>query len=1056
MGDFSVKAVLSAVDKNFSSTMNSALGSLKGVPSAATSATNSIMKIATGIGVFKALSAGANLLKSSVSSAFSRQDTMEQFNRTISQITGSTDAAAGALDNLKGITKGTAYGLDVAAKATQDFVTRGMGIESATKSVGAWADAVAFYGRGTNAELQSVTDAIAKMRTKGKVEMDQLNRLFDVGIDAVGMYAKAVGRDSSSVQADLSSGKISAEDFLNTVESAMEEGTNGVQKIAGAAKQAGASWTGTFDNMRAAVTRGTLGIINSIDGMLANNGLPTMREYIKMFGDTAESVLNKVSGMIGKIDLRSVIDKAIPYWEAFKSSAIEVKDAFGKAIDAIMSSLGKLGGAFGSVDSVNSFSDYLGIATSALTNFAGFCEKHSDTIAKLISILPKLFIAYQGFKILRSVAPLAAVFTGAIGGLAKLGLSKLAPNLFGVAKGQDAVGKSSGGSTKKMVASAKAFAMLGAGVLMISAGFYLLARSAVEVANAGPMAVGVLAGLVVVVTALSVGMIKMLSSMSGGTKKLAAMSTAMLALGASVLLISVGFYLLAQAAISLASAGPLAIGVMAGMVVAVALLAAGAAALGPALTAGAVGFIAFGGAIVLVGVGALLAATALMLVSSVLPTVVQYGASGAVAIAQLALGMTAFSVGTALAGAGCIVLGAGLVVVATGLALVGAAVLVTAVGVLALAAGVVVLGAGVTLTAAALTMTGAALPSVASGALITTTAFAALLAMSLALTVSLTLLSVPLLLLGTSFVVATVGVAAFGVAMAAGSAGTLVMAAALKAVNSSMKSIASNAKTASSSITSMVSSVNVVNSGLDALGNKAKSAVNKLTSAFSGGAGKAQSAGRALANGAKNGVQAGLQQLPTVASSAMLSFNMSLRAGGNTATATARSMSNNIVSAMRSASSGSYSSGYNIGIGLANGMRACLGTVRSVAAQLASAAEAAIRAKAKIHSPSKVSTQLGGFWGEGYVVGLKDKVKDAAKAAREFVSIPHFQNERLAYSGAGNIQLSEDYDYSSKSYVYIEVPVNLDGREVARVSAPYTQEELNKREARNNRNHGRR
>ena len=53
-----------------------------------------------------------------------------------------------------------------------------------------WGDAVAFYGDGSSEQFANVSDALAKMRTKGKVEMDQLDRLFDAGIDAVGMYAQ--------------------------------------------------------------------------------------------------------------------------------------------------------------------------------------------------------------------------------------------------------------------------------------------------------------------------------------------------------------------------------------------------------------------------------------------------------------------------------------------------------------------------------------------------------------------------------------------------------------------------------------------------------------------------------------------------------------------------------------------------------------------------------------------------------------------------------------------------------------------------------------------------
>lgn len=298
MEAYSVKAILSAVDQNFTSTMKMANSSLSGIKSASEGATSSIMKIASGIGVFKALSASANLVKSSISSAMGRQDTMEAFNRTITQITGSAENATKALEDLKKITKGTAYGLDVAAKATQNFVTRGMDLSKATKSVGIWADAVSFYGKGTNEQLETVTDALAKMRTKGTVEMDQLNRMFDVGIDAVGIYAKAVGKSSQEVQDSLSDKTIRTDEFLNVVEKAMEEGTNGVQKIAGAAKDAGASWTGTIDNMKAATTRGVLSIMQAIDDMLSKNKLPQMREMISQFGKGAETTMNTVANGI--------------------------------------------------------------------------------------------------------------------------------------------------------------------------------------------------------------------------------------------------------------------------------------------------------------------------------------------------------------------------------------------------------------------------------------------------------------------------------------------------------------------------------------------------------------------------------------------------------------------------------------------------------------------------------------------------------------------------------------------------------------------------------------
>ena len=345
METYSVKAVLSAVDSNFLSTMKSASSSLSGIQSASEGATSSIMKIASGIGVFKALSASANLVKSSISSAMGRQDTMEAFNRTITQITGSAENATKALEDLKKITKGTAYGLDIAAKATQNFVTRGMDLSKATKSVGIWADAVSFYGKGTNEQLETVTDALAKMRTKGTVEMEQLNRLFDVGINAVGIYAKAVGRNAADVQEDLSAKTITTEQFLDVVEKAMAEGTNGVDKIAGAALQAGSSWTGTIDNMKAATTRGVLSIMQAIDNMLSKNKLPQMREMISQFGKTAEATMNVIAGGIENLKDVGALGSAL----FVVGGSVDYIKALGGGFDLLSNKTARLEASIGAV-----------------------------------------------------------------------------------------------------------------------------------------------------------------------------------------------------------------------------------------------------------------------------------------------------------------------------------------------------------------------------------------------------------------------------------------------------------------------------------------------------------------------------------------------------------------------------------------------------------------------------------------------------------------------------------------------------------------------------------
>lgn len=262
---------------------------------------------------------GLNLVKNTIgrlgltdmSGAFGRMDTMNRFDKTVSIMTGSQEMAQAGLAELKDTTLGTAYGLDVASKSAQNFLTRGMALGNATDQVRIWADAVSFYGEGTNEQLESVVDAIGKMYSKGKVEADQLDRLFDAGIGAAEIYAQATGTAVSKVKDDLSSGAIGAAQFIDVVSQSLDKGVS-----SGAAKDAGGTWATTFANMQAAVTRGWTNVISSLDEALAARGLPSSMEMVTQFGTKVEQVLTGIGSAMGY-----VVDGAITVYNVMSSVA---------------------------------------------------------------------------------------------------------------------------------------------------------------------------------------------------------------------------------------------------------------------------------------------------------------------------------------------------------------------------------------------------------------------------------------------------------------------------------------------------------------------------------------------------------------------------------------------------------------------------------------------------------------------------------------------------------------------------------------------------------------
>ncbi len=978
---FSVKAILSAQDKGFTSAFKSAMGTVSNLKSTLTSGIG--FGIMAGIGQ-KAFGAVTSSIGGMVSELNSSSAAWKTFNGNMSMVGKGADEIASVKKELQEFAEDTIYSAsDMASTYAQ---LSAVGIKSTNKLVKGFGG-LAAAAENPKQAMKTLSQQATQMAAKPTVAWADFKLMIEQTPAGISAVAKEMGMTTTELVQNVQDGKIATEDFFDAI---AKVGTNDAfTKLATEYK--------TVDQAMDGLTETVSNKLAPSFDVLSGRAIKSLDGIINKIGDLdGDAIAGKLTGFL---------DKASGYWNVLKTEALEVKTAFGDAFSAIGEDLGKITGAFGSTESISSFAGVMDSASGALQTFAGFLKEHSEIIAKVISKLPQLFVAYKGFKIAKSVAPFVGAFTSAIAGLAGAGISKIAGKLFGISKGQDAVGKSSASSSKKMLASAKAFMMLGAGVALISGGFFLLAQGAKAVADSGPLAVAVLVGMVAAVIGLSVGMIKMLSTMSGGTKKLAAMSTAMVALGGSILIISAAFWVLSDAAIRVSEAGPLAIGVLVGMVAAIAGLLIVAKMVAPTLTAGAVGFVAFGAAVVLAAAG-----IAVLTVSAI-----------------------------SLANAGPLAIGVmfGLIVAIGGLMVVAAAVAPVltagAVGLIAFGAAAVLVGAAVLLASAGLALVASVLPIVAEYGLQASVAIGALGAAmtvfgagTIVAGVGCAALAVGLLAVGVAVLGVTVGVAAFGVAIAAACVGVLAMAAALLAVNSSMKSIAKNAKTAQKSIESMKDSVSIVNDGLDALGNKAKSAVKSIVSAFDSGAGKARSSGQKLGDSAKEGVQSGLQPTQAIA---------------------IRTVSA-VLSSLASGASGAYSSGYNIGIGFANGMSSTLGYIRSVAAQMAAAADAAVRAKAKIHSPSRVFAGLGVYVGEGFALGIESMSRKVAEATQSIVEIPTLYTDmRMRASGALDSELSGDYSYNRNVAYTIVVPVEYNGREAARVTAEFTQKELESRES---------
>lgn len=140
--------------------------------------------------------------------------------------------------------------------------------------------------------------------------------------------------------------------------------------------------------------------------------------------------------------------------------------------------------------------------------------------------------------------------------------------------------------------------------------------------------------------------------------------------------------------------------------------------------------------------------------------------------------------------------------------------------------------------------------------------------------------------------------------------------------------------------------------------------------------------------------------------------------------------------------------------GFADGMKSKKTALDNAGKTLADSLIKTLKTRLKIHSPSKVAASLGSYTGQGFVNGVEDQVSAARDAMQKLVEMPRPQLAMAA--GAENLRLHDEYNYTSNRSYRFEAVTELDGREIARSTAEYTEDELERRRRNSERIKGRR
>ena len=578
---YSLKAVLSCVDKGFSSGLKSASKTTDGLISKFKSGFSFGAFASAGASAFKSVTRFAGGLVSEINSSNAAWKT---FDGNMKIIYGDSKKTEKRIDKVKGklqdYAQKTIYSSsDMASTYAQLAAT---GVKSADKLVTGFGG-IAAASENPQQAMKTLSQQATQMAGKTTVAWQDFKLMYEQTPAGIAAVAKEMKMSTSELIKNVQAGTVKTSDFFAAVEKVGN--SEGFSKLATEYKTVDQAMDGLKETLGNKLAP-AFSVVSDV-GIKAISGISDAIGKIN-----ADSIADKVSSLVGA--LQSGAKKLLKYWDALKESFSGVGSAFGDAFYAVGDSLSELNGAFGSAKSVSGFKDTMKQIADALKEFAGFIEDHADTIAKVINVLPKLLAGYLAFKAVSKVAGPVAKFGGAIAKLASSGISKLSGKLFGISKSTDVISKSSGG----MLESAKAFAAVGAGILMVSAGFALLAESAIRLSKAGGPAIAIMAGLVAAVAGITIGMTALAKSLTAASpKKIQQISKVMLSIGGAISAVVLSLAALALAVVPLASLGTTAVAPLAAFGVVVAGLAVVFSMVGEKLKASVVGIVAFAAAI---------------------------------------------------------------------------------------------------------------------------------------------------------------------------------------------------------------------------------------------------------------------------------------------------------------------------------------------------------------------------------------------------------------------------------------------------------------------------
>lgn len=303
-----------------------------------------VAKIAGGIGVFKLVETGFNMIKGSIDGAISRVDTLKQFPKVLQQMGYGADEAEKATAKLIDGIDGLPTTLNGITADVQRLVNVFQDVDLATESAVGLNNAFLASGASQDQASRGL-DQYIKMLSTGKVNMQSWQTLQETMPYALQQTAEAFEFTGKTAQNDfydaLKSGDITMDQFNSKIIE-LSDAQGGFADVAiDATKGIRTSW----GNIQTAIVNGVAKSITAFDDWLESKG----------FGGIS-GVLDKIKIAVG--NAFGKVNEIIPVvldWFGVLFEKISESTAFSTMIELVSNLINKFGGLEGIVQAVLPF-----------------------------------------------------------------------------------------------------------------------------------------------------------------------------------------------------------------------------------------------------------------------------------------------------------------------------------------------------------------------------------------------------------------------------------------------------------------------------------------------------------------------------------------------------------------------------------------------------------------------------------------------------------------------------------------------------------------------------